>query len=107
MKSTVLKISNAPVYCFQFIGPVSTRFSNQRKNPQGRYFPSMIQAMYLLIGTAAIRVTTIIKKGKDHIALESWFQIYPDGARPIGGAVKKFGLEPFRPDQSHEQINKK
>src|SRR5580704_2636572 len=69
MNSTVLKISNAPVYCFQFIGPVSTRFSNQRKMDQGRYFPSMIQAMYLLIGIAMISVTTIIKKGKDHIAL--------------------------------------
>src|SRR5258707_4113043 len=67
-----LNSSNAAVYCFQFIGPVSRRLSNQRQNAQGRYFPSMIQAMYLLIGIATISVTTTIEKGNSHIILNSW-----------------------------------
>jgi len=56
----------------------------------------MIQAMYLLIGIATISVTIIIERGKNHIALNSWFKI----------AEMEFALEPFRPDQSHEQVDK-
>jgi hypothetical protein len=64
---TVLKTSNAAVYCFQFIGPVSRRDSNHRKNAQGRYFPSKIQAMYLLRGTATISVKRMTEIGRNHI----------------------------------------
>jgi hypothetical protein len=35
---------NDPVYCFQFCGPLSKRFSNQPKTGKGRYFPFMIHA---------------------------------------------------------------
>ena len=44
MKSTVLKISNAAVYCFQSSGPLLRRLSNHCSSRGGRYLPSMIHA---------------------------------------------------------------
>jgi hypothetical protein len=37
-------------------------------------FTSMIQAVYSLIGIAAISVTIILKRGKNYIPLSSWFK---------------------------------
>jgi hypothetical protein len=35
----------------------------------------MIRATFLLIGIAAVSVTTIIKRGKNHIALNFWLRV--------------------------------
>src|ERR1700692_3339385 len=74
-KRTVLKSSRAPVYCFQFCGPLFSMFSTHRKGPQGRYFPSIIQERYLLNGIASRVVTIRIETGKNHIMKDTWLKL--------------------------------
>ena len=69
---TLLNSSKEAVYCFQFCGPQSNFVSIQRRIGNGRYFPSMIQAKYLLNGIANRVVTTRIEIGRSHIRLKSF-----------------------------------
>src|SRR5258707_1849380 len=95
--NTVLNSSKEAVYCFQFCGPLFNRASIQRTKGNGRYFPSIIQAKYLLSGIANNVVTTKIEMGRIHIV-----------SKPLLLLVvrKRPGSEPFRTNQSNEQVNK-
>ena len=93
--SPLKKISDT-AYCFQFCGPLSIRDSNHRRKRRGRYFPSMIQARYLLSGTEITVATIKIAIGKSQMVI-----------RPTPLAARRGGTvsEPFRPYHRHRQIH--
>jgi hypothetical protein len=95
MKSAALKINNAAAYCFQVCGPVSRRFSNQAKIRGGLYLPSIIRAIYPLIGIARSVVKTSSDIGRSHI----------DRYLVLRGFADTI-LEPLRTDHRGQQIGK-
>jgi hypothetical protein len=67
----VLKVSIETVYCTHVCGPVSRRFSNQRRKAGAWYLPSIIHAMYRLNGMASNVVPRRIDMGRNHMVFSS------------------------------------